>query len=624
MNRPLLQVENISISYEVDHKKVKAVRDLSFSIERGETLAIVGESGSGKTGAALAIIGLLPENGSVDTGNIYFDGYPLIGQPEKRWQKFRGSKIAMIFQNPMSALNPVLTIGRQMEEVFLLRKEEKLSKSGIREECIALLKQVGVTEPALRLKQYPHQLSGGIRQRVMIAIALASKPDLLIADEPTTALDPIIKKQILELLTKLQKQLNLSILLITHDLAETAMIAHKVLVMYAGQAVEYGETKKVLARPEHPYTEALLLGVPTMNTKKKQKLKTIEGQPPNPAHLPTGCTFHPRCPFACDVCKMDAVFDAFTGGIRCLFTKEERKRGLVLEEEMESLKGVSLAIPSDVPVLQVNHLSKHFTVGPLYSRKKIKAVEDVHLTIHKGEIAAIVGESGSGKTTLWQTITGIHMPTSGEVYFLGDKIKSKKNRKHFYKKVGFVFQHSTESLNPRMTVGESIMEPLKVAKWSREKRKERLKELLHDVGLPLEKSSVYPHQLSGGQRQRVAIARALALNPELMILDEPVSSLDVSIQAQIMNLLKELQEKLHISMLFISHDLALVKYFAHQVYVMHGGRVVEAGECEELFENPQHPYTKQLIASTPPSLTFDEEETWEQHLDQKIFAYSIR
>lgn len=623
LKKPLLQVENLSISYKVEQKIIKAVRNLDFTMNRGETLAIVGESGSGKTATALSLIGLLPENGRVDNGNIYFNGRRLHGQSEKAWQKVRGQKIAMIFQDPMSALNPVLTIGKQMEEVIYLRKGKKQAKATVREECISLLQQVGVTEPHLRLKQYPHQLSGGIRQRVMIAIALASKPDLLIADEPTTALDPIIKKQILQLLAKLQKEWKFSILLITHDLSETAMIAHKVMVMYAGQSVEFGNAKQVLQHPKHPYTESLLLGIPTMKTTKNQKLRTIEGQPPNPENLPAGCSFHPRCPWVTEACK-GKEFETMMvgpGKIRCLYSKEERdSRKGIFEEKASCMESRPDRNGMD-PILQVKNLSRHFSVGPLLSRKKLKAVDGIDLSVERGEIVAIVGESGSGKTTLWQTIVGIYPPTSGEIYFSGNPIKSRKDYHSFYTKVGFVFQHSMDSLNPRMTIGDSIMEPLKVAKWSKEKQIERLAELLEYVGLPFEKSFVLPHQLSGGQRQRVAIARALALNPELMILDEPVSSLDVSIQAQIINLLKELQEKLHMSMLFISHDLALVKYFAHRVYVMYGGKVVEEASCDELFENPQALYSKQLIAATTPSLSMNENtESGEKGSLQENFA----
>lgn len=610
MEQPLLQVENLSISYEVDSRKIQVVRNLHFSIERGETLAIVGESGSGKTATALSVIGLLPDNGQIDSGKIYLNGNQLIGQAEKDWEKIRGQQIAMIFQDPMSALNPVLTIGQQIEEVMLLRKEHRLRKDEIRQECISLLNQVGVTEPSLRLKQYPHQLSGGIRQRVMIAIALASKPKLLIADEPTTALDSTVKKQILALLAELKKKLNLSILLITHDLAETVMLADKVMVMYAGKAIEFGGANSVFEHPQHPYTKALIQAIPRMEDTKKQRLIRLEGQPPSAHQLPTGCAFHPRCPFAKETCKhtepLSNSMDGRSHFSSCWLSQEEKDKLNVFQKSVKEEKyiiGEKIPIKgSNLPVLEIENIKMHFQVGRLLSREKLKAVDGISLTVQNGEITAIVGESGSGKTTLWQTIVGFNKPTSGTVHFLGKKLNNMREKQSFYRQIGFVFQNSNASLNPRMSVGESILEPLRVANWKASNRKKRLLELLELVGLPLETSEVLPHQLSGGQRQRVAIARAIAVNPKLVVLDEPVSSLDVSIQAQIINLLKELQEKLNISMLFISHDLALVKYFANKVIVLYGGKIVEEASCDELFLNPKHPYSQMLIESSTPSL----------------------
>ncbi|MED3762637.1 dipeptide ABC transporter ATP-binding protein [Ureibacillus terrenus] len=610
MKHPLLEVENLSVSYQMENKRVQVVRDLSFSIDRGETLAIVGESGSGKTATALSIIGLLPDNGKIDKGKIYFDGKQLAGQTEKEWVEIRGKKIAMIMQDPMSALNPVLTIGRQMEEVFLLRRKEKVNKKRIRQECLSLLGLVGVTEPELRLNQYPHELSGGILQRITIAIALAGKPDLLIADEPTTALDGIIKKQILSLLADLQKQLNLSILLITHDLAETATLADKVLVLYAGKAVEYGKADLVLKEPQHPYTKSLLKAVPTMDLDKNIPLFALKGQPPKPGHLPPGCAFHPRCPIAEEKCKKD---DALNGlkepgpygrYVSCIRPKEERKKllsAIKLKPERSSKITNIFSGENGAPILEIHDLKKHFKAGNFLSRKVIKAVDGISFTVNSGQITAIVGESGSGKSTLWKTIVGLHQATGGEVYYLGKKLKTMKDKRAFYQQVGFVFQNASASFNPRMTVGESILEPLRAAKWNPKERNGRLERLFELVGLPMEKRNAYPNELSGGQQQRAAIARALSVNPKIMILDEPVSSLDVSIQAQIINLLKELQEKLQISMLFISHDLPLVRYFADQVLVMHHGKLVERAKCEELFAHPTHPYSEKLIRAFLPS-----------------------
>ncbi|HHW39189.1 MAG TPA: ABC transporter ATP-binding protein [Bacillales bacterium] len=610
MNNSLLQAENLSVFYQTANGSLPAVRDLQFSIEKGETLAIVGESGSGKTATALAVIGLLPENGRVN-GSIRFLGNELVGKTEKDWDKIRGQEISMVFQDPMSALNPVLTVGRQLEEVIYLRKERRVTKAAVRDECKTLLKQVGVTEPLLRLKQYPHQLSGGIRQRVMIAIALASKPQLLIADEPTTALDSTIKKQILELLADLKKKMNLSILLITHDLAETVMLADKVMVMYAGKVVEFGQAKDILENPHHPYTQALLNASPRMDDSRKKRLSALAGHLPNALQLPTGCPFHPRCVFAKDLCKKTepsfTLIDEHEHKLSCWLTSEDKRKLMqftTCRETVNKLSGAEVkkcAGEAHQPILEVCNLEKYFQIGSFLSRKQLKAVDGVNFTVEQGQITAIVGESGCGKSTLWQTTVGIYKPTAGTVKFLGKTLSTKKDYQFFHQHVGFVFQSPYSSLNRRMSVGESISEPLQVAGWKINEAKKRVMELLDLVGIPLEMYNAFPHQMSGGQRQRVAIARALAVNPKLVILDEPVSSLDVSIQAQIINLLIELREDLQLSMLFISHDLPLVKYIADKVVVMYCGKVVEAASCEEVFQNPKHPYTKTLIDAATPS-----------------------
>jgi peptide/nickel transport system ATP-binding protein len=616
MTSPLLQVEDLSISYHTTaNGKTTAVREIEFSIEKGETLAIVGESGSGKSATALSVIGLLPENGCIESGNIYFAGDELSGKTEKEWGKIRGQKISMVFQDPMSALNPVMTVGRQLEEVIFLRKKERLKKAEVRQECITLLKQVGVTEPALRLKQYPHQLSGGIRQRVMLAIALASKPDLLIADEPTTALDSTIKKQILELLAHLKKEMNLSVLLITHDLSETIVLADKVMVMYAGKVVEFGRARDVLDNPQHPYTRALFQAIPRMEGTRENLLHSLEGQPPHAANLPGGCPFHPRCAFEKEVCKQKEpslmLMDGILHKASCWLSKVEKEKvknfsaKTNTSEKNRNLRQENRSLKEETePILEVTHLKKYFQVGSLLTKKTLKAVDDIQCTIENGKITAIVGESGCGKSTFWQTACGLYKPTAGTVKFMGRTLAKKKDREFFYKQVGFVFQNSYSSLDPRMRIGESIIEPLRAAGWKANERGKRMLELLDLVGIPRELHEVFPHQLSGGQCQRAAIARALAVNPKLLVLDEPVSSLDVSIQAQIIHLLKELQERLQLSMLFISHDLPLVKYLADKVVVMYCGKVVEEANCEELFQNPQHPYTQTLIAAATPKLGF--------------------
>ncbi|MFJ7733530.1 dipeptide ABC transporter ATP-binding protein [Lysinibacillus sp. NPDC097231] len=598
MEQSMLEVKNLTICYQNDKEQFDVVRNLSFSIPKGRTLSIVGESGSGKTVTALSISGLLPLNGQVRFGEILLNGESLLNKTESEWNHIRAKKISMVFQDPMTALNPVMTIYSQLAEAFVVSKNHHFSKKELEAICIDLLEKVGLNEAPIRLKQYPHELSGGMRQRVMIAIALASEPDLLIADEPTTALDSTVKKQILDLLIELKEKVKLTILLITHDLSETLRLADDILVMYAGKAVEYGSIENIINLPKHPYTQALLKAIPNIDANKDEKLFALEGQPPNLRCLPSGCSFHPRCKLANDRCRnVEPVYKEYKeyNDRKVVCFMEDDRLDSLLNEKIATKKLARLEIDLKKPVFEAKHITKQFKYGNIFNKKAFNVVDNVSFQLYKGEVLAIVGESGAGKSTLWQTLFGIHKQTAGDIYFLNLPVK---NKKHFYQmhgQVGFVFQNSYSSLNPKMPIEELLKEPLRINNWPAKDRNRRIEELLQLVGLPLELKKVYPHQMSGGQRQRVSIARAIANNPKLLVLDEPVSALDVSIQAQIINLLMELRQSLQISMIFISHDLALTRYIADRIVVMHQGKIVELGYCEEVINHPKQPYTKTLI-----------------------------
>ncbi|MFD1745113.1 ABC transporter ATP-binding protein [Rhizobium helianthi] len=552
---PILSVRNLSTSFRVDGQWKLVVRNISFDISPGETMAIVGESGSGKSVTSLSIMRLLAKDVSRIEGEVLLNGRNLLGLSEREMRHVRGNDMSMIFQEPMTSLNPIFTIGRQISEV--LTRHKGMSKAEARAETIRMLEKVRIPNAHTRFDEYPHQFSGGMRQRVMIAMALASRPKLLIADEPTTALDVTIQGQILDLIKTLQEEEDMSVLFITHDMGVVAEIADRTVVMFRGDAVESGPTEKIFHYGEHPYTRALLSAVP--------KLGSMEGQDA-PLRFP--------------------IVDTATGIIT------EPVPAVPPTREMQ-------------PVLQVKNLTTRFPVhSGLFSRQtgSIHAVENVSFDLKQGETLSLVGESGCGKSTTGRSVMRLIEPTSGDIQLDGLNVRElgTSDLQKMRKSIQMIFQDPFSSLNPRMTVGQAIAEPfLKHGLGSKNQAREKTADLLERVGLSASMMNRYPHEFSGGQRQRIAIARALSLDPKVIVADESVSALDVSIKAQVCNLMLDLQEQLDLAFLFISHDMAVVERVSHRVAVMYLGEIVEIGPRAAVFENPQHPYTKKLIAAVP-------------------------
>ncbi|GIK82069.1 MAG: oligopeptide ABC transporter ATP-binding protein OppF [Alphaproteobacteria bacterium] len=600
----LLDVDNLHVHFETSRGMVRAVEGLSFNVKRGEIVAIVGESGSGKSVSALSIMRLLPKMTSrIPQGRITFDGRNLLDLSDEEMREIRGQHISMIFQEPMTSLNPILTIGLQITEPLQIHLG--MTPEQARERAIELLGLVGIPDPARRLEQYPHQFSGGMRQRVMIAIGLACNPKLIIADEPTTALDVTIQAQILELMKDLSRRLNIALIVITHNLGVVARYADRVIVMYAARLVEEGIAENVFHKPRHPYSMGLLRSVPRLDRPRGAKLETIEGLPPNLAVPMPGCRFAPRCPFKIAICEQEpGLLQTDLGGLSRCHRHAEIAAGKLAWTGIGGGGEIPVA-KETTPLLSVRDLVKHFEVrgGLRGDSGTVRAVQDVSFDIYPGETLGLVGESGCGKTTVGRLILKLEQPTSGEVRFAGTDIAtaSAGEMKTLRRKIQVIFQDPYSSLNPRMTVGEIIGEPLHVYKLvpGRKEQYARVEELLQQVGLRPEMAARYPHQLSGGQRQRVGIARALAMEPSFIVCDEAVSALDVSIQGQIINLLEDLQRRLGLAYLFIAHDLAVVRHISMRVVVMYFGRVMEVADRDTLYAEPLHPYTKVLLDAAP-------------------------
>jgi peptide/nickel transport system ATP-binding protein len=600
---PLLAVEDLHTQFSTSRGIVRAVEGVSFNVNRGEVVAIVGESGSGKSVTALSIMRLLSRIARIPKGRVVFDGRSLLDLDDEAMREIRGRDISMIFQEPMTSLNPLLTIGLQITEPLIIHL--KMSESEARARAIELLQLVGITDPERRLEQYPHQFSGGMRQRVMIAIGLACNPKLIIADEPTTALDVTIQAQILELMKDLSRKLNIALIIITHNLGVVARYADRVIVMYAARVVEQGAADQVFHRPRHPYTMGLLRSVPRLDRPRGAKLETIEGLPPNLAAAPPGCRFAPRCPYRIPLCDEEPpLAPTDTGGLSRCHRHHEIAEGKIVWAAAETGQHEFSAQKIE-PLLSVQHLTKHFSAGGGLRGKPgtVRAVEDVSFDIYPGETLGLVGESGCGKTTVGRLILRLEEPTSGRILFQGIDLSeaSEAALKAIRRKVQVIFQDPYSSLNPRMTVGQIIGEPLRVYDLLPKDKNpgDRVAELLVQVGLRPEMADRYPHQLSGGQRQRIGIARALAMEPTFIVCDEAVSALDVSIQGQIINLLEDLQRRLGIAYLFIAHDLAVVRHISMRVVVMYFGRVMEVADRDVLYRDPQHPYTKVLLDAAP-------------------------
>ncbi|ARQ02950.1 glutathione ABC transporter ATP-binding protein [Pseudorhodoplanes sinuspersici] len=601
---PLLEVEDLHVQFLTSRGIVRAVEGLSFHVDPGEIVAIVGESGSGKSVSALSIMRLLPRHtGRIPKGRVTFNGRDLLKLSDEQMREIRGRDISMIFQEPMTSLNPILTIGMQLTEPLLIHMG--MTTEQARARAIELLGLVGIPDPARRLEQYPHQFSGGMRQRVMIAIGLACNPKLIIADEPTTALDVTIQAQILELMKNLSRKLNIALIVITHNLGVVARYADRVIVMYSSQLVEENDADDVFHRPRHPYSMGLLRSVPRLDRPRGAKLETIEGLPPNAAAPPPGCRFAPRCPYKIAICETEPrLLRTDTGGLSRCHRHEEIAEGKIVWTAADQALQTSIT-KTGTPLLSVRHLTKHFEVrgGLRAASGTVRAVQDVSFDILPGETLGLVGESGCGKTTVGRLILRLEDPTEGELRFEGRDLTtaSAADMKAVRRKIQVIFQDPYSSLNPRMTVGQIIGEPLHVYKLvpNRKGENERVAQLLEQVGLRPEMAARYPHQLSGGQRQRVGIARALAMEPSFIVCDEAVSALDVSIQGQIINLLEDLQRRLGLAYLFIAHDLAVVRHISMRVVVMYFGRVMEVADRDEIYRNPLHPYTKVLLDAAP-------------------------
>ncbi|WP_103340792.1 dipeptide ABC transporter ATP-binding protein [Amycolatopsis sp. CA-126428] len=603
----LLHVTDLSVTFtgRPGQDPVRVVDGVDLSLDAGETLAVVGESGSGKTVTALSLLGL--NAGCVTTGSASVDGREVIGLDEKSWREVRGSTVAMVFQDPAAALNPLLTLGVQISDA--VRAHEPMSKDKARRRAVDALEMARMPEPHRRLGQYAHELSGGMRQRAAIAMAIAARPRLLIADEPTTALDVAVQSEIMAMLGALCTDLDMGVVLITHDLGVVAGYADRIAVMYGGRVVETGPAKDVLDDPRMPYTQSLLAATPRLDSPARQRLTAIGGRPPEPRDRHAGCAFQPRCPVAVDDCAhtrpaLAPVND--TQSAACLLVEQRPK----LEPPVHSV----LAGPAVEPVVLASFdavsLSYPIRTGVLRRvTDHVHAVREVDLRVTAGRTLALVGESGSGKTSLTKMLLRLEKPDSGTVTYAGIDVTrpTPGQLKVLQREVQVVFQNPYASLDPRMRVRELIAEPMRV--HGLEPDPEVLMGLLRDVGLNATALDRYPAAFSGGQRQRIAIARALALRPKLIVCDEAVSALDVSVQAQVLNLLADLQTRHGVAYLFITHDLAVVRSVAHDIAVMRHGQLVETGPAERIYEDPQHEYTRSLLAAAPGHPTPHERST---------------
>ncbi len=607
---PLLELEDLHTEIRMRSATVHALEGVSLSLEAGECLGIVGESGCGKTMTALSIMQLLPPGGHITGGKIVLNGQEISSLSDDQMRHVRGNEIGMIFQDPMTSLNPTMTIGDQISETVKLHRGADAKTA--RERAIEVLRLVGMPRPAERVGNYPHQLSGGMRQRVMIAMALACEPKLLIADEPTTALDVTIQKQILELIDDLRKRLGMAVILVTHDLGVIAGRADRAAVMYAGRVVETTSTLRLFGNPRHPYTEALFGALPEKAVEGATRLYNIPGMPPDLTRLPQGCKFAARCRYAQDSCRQDEPPLRGDGhDYRCFFpvgsvSDEAGVAGLEVTGPVSLEDVAGAAVNGGGFLLTADHLVKSFAVtsGAVLQRKvgEVSAVADVSFGIRPGKTFGMVGESGCGKTTIGRLIVGLETATSGSIVLDGEDLARLNNRERRRRatKVQLMFQDSYASMDPRMRVGPILREPLAIqGVGSRRDQQQKVAAILDQVGLPASAVERYPHEFSGGQRQRLGLARALILNPKLLVADEPVSALDVSIQAQILNLMADLQRDLGLTYLFISHDLSVVRYLAEAIGVMYLGKMVEVGPSEEVYHFPVHPYTRGLIDTVP-------------------------
>ena len=628
---PLLDIQDLHTDIEIRSGVVHALSGVDLYVNPGETLGIVGESGSGKTMTALSLMGLLPQGGRVSSGSIFLDGQDLTKMPLHAKRKLRGTKVGMIFQDPLTSLNPTMKIGLQVCEP--LRVHKKMSKKDALERAVEILKRVGMPRPEIVINNYPHQLSGGMRQRVMIAMALVCEPRILIADEPTTALDVTTQMQILDLIDELRDEYQMGVILITHDLGVVAGHTDRVAVMYAGRIVETAPTKTLFTEPKHRYTSSLMAALPERALAAGTKLFSIPGAPPSLTNLPVGCRFASRCLWAGAEC-VDRYPDLSGEGFHtysCFHPVQEGDESPAeLQAKLEGSAPVDEAVAEPgTPVvygevddtvevlLDVKEASREYASSGSGFLKRdkgvVSAVDRVSITLKKGETYGLVGESGCGKSTMGRLIAGLEPPSGGAIELGGRDLATLKGRDavRIHRDVQMMFQDSYAAMDPRMRIDQILAEPMSIQKTGNTRQiAERIMEIIEQVGLTEEILDRYPHEFSGGQLQRIGFARSLTLAPDLIVADEPVSALDVSVQAQVLNLMKDLQAELGLSYLFISHDLAVVQYMADRIGVMYLGRIVEEGPAKEVVENPKHPYTKALIDSIPvpdPEFSHDDQ-----------------
>ena len=616
---PVLRVSDLSVEYRTRGGNVRAVRDVSFSIGRGETFGVVGESGSGKSTLAFAVMGYLSSNAQVSSGRIDYQGEDLLAMPPERWDALRGARIAMVYQDPMSSLNPSIIVGEQVAEA--ITSHEAVSAKVARDRTLELFRAVNMPEPAAIFRRYPHQLSGGQQQRVLIAMALANNPDLLIMDEPTTGLDVTTEAQILDLIAELKRSFSSAILYISHNLGVIARISDRIGVMYAGQMVEQGPVREVFRRQLHPYTAGLLECLPSLDFGRKDRaLKLIQGMIPDLARLPAACSFAPRCPHARERCHNEApelVEVVPRHWSRCLFWREQEVERA--QREARSLTATTSVTTTSAtaansanaaprrPLLAVDNLSREYIdskklLGIFGQERIVHALDGVSLELAADETLAVVGESGCGKTTLARLIVGLVEPTDGTIRFDGKELEGSaaERERDVRRRLQMVFQNPDSTLNPKRSIGQALARPLALFRGlSGAQAVDEATNLLRAVRLDERYLDRLPNQLSGGEKQRVGIARAFATNPDLIVCDEPVSALDVSVQAAILNLLGDLQARAHTAYLFISHDMSVVRYLADRVAVVYLGKIAEIGPVERVFAPPWHPYTEALLSAIP-------------------------
>lgn len=618
----LLHVDRLTLTLPSGSGPIEALSGVDFSVKRGEVFALVGESGCGKSLTASVVVRLLAPGAQTPDGRIRFEGRDLLGLTEREMRGFRGSRIALVFQEPATALNPVMTVGAQIAEMIRASRKARAntpekaqsagedSKLSPEREAVEWLKRVRLPDPETLAHRFPHELSGGQKQRVMIALALSARPDMLLADEPTTALDVTLQAEILGLLRTLQREENLTLLLITHDLALVEAFADRLALMYAGETVECASVRDFFASPRHPYATALLGALPGPD--RTRALAAIPGTVPTPGQLPAGCRFAPRCPKARAICRTTAPVARTAGAsvVRCHFPEADARGTKTTEHTNASGASGAPSTPSDgsivSPLLSVRNLTVGFRARGFFARDPEPVVRGVTFDVRPGETVALVGESGSGKTTTGLALLGLlggKARVAGEVDLAGSPLfpLTRTAERRLRRSVQMIFQDPNASLDPRRTIRSTLLEGMESLRpeWSKAQRLEQLERLLHAVGLPADAADRLPHAFSGGQRQRIAIARALSVEPKLIVCDEPTSALDVSVQAQILNLLKALQREFELGYLFITHNFGVVEYMADRILVMKSGRIVEADDAQAILTHPVDPYTQRLLAAVP-------------------------